>query len=796
MSRGPGAGSLALRERASCPLSPRERVRERALLPSPPGRGLGRGRFSSDSPLSPRPASEDTDSTTSRARLATGHLPPAERTSSDALRRAQPPASEDADSAVATRHTPPATRHFLLAILLLLLATGLRFHRLDAQSFWNDEGNSARLSERPIAAILEGTASDIHPPLYYLLLHGWRALLGDSEFGLRALSAFAGVVTVAAVFALAKRGRGQYSVGQYSVFSRSAGQSEKRSDLLNTDLLNTVLLNTGYWLPATLLAAVSPVLVYYSQETRMYALLALLAALSTWALLAWRRGAGRRWAVAYVLLAAAGLYTHYFFPAIMVAQGLLVLPVARGQIPGSRFQGKSALPWPLAPGPWNLSWLLLAAAAVALYLPWLPIFLRQVGGREGARPPLLPFLADAWRWLVLGPTVAPNEATWALIAAAALVALGLFVATCRPHLRMRTPQKPDAPRHAPPAPLPWPLAPGPWPLLLIPLTLMYLVGATDPAFFKFLLAAVPFVCLLMGRAWGVPRRWLWLSGLLTALVLAGSAVSLSNLYGDPAYARADYRAIAARIAADERNVAVLLVAPNQWEVFTYYHRDGAPVYPLPRGQPDPALVEPELAAIAAAHERLYVLYWGEGQRDPEGVIARWLDANTFKASEEWVGDVRLAVYAVAPAAAAPPTPSGATFTALDGETITLQEFAVWPTTARPGDAVGVRLVWSAEATPARAYKVFLHLLAPDGRLVAQRDGEPGGGQRPTTGWAAGETIADNHGLLLPAGLPPGQYELRLGLYDALNPAARLPVNGGDSLHLEVISVEEEKRDPE
>ena len=325
---------------------------------------------------------------------------------------------------------------------------------------------------------------------------------------------------------------------------------------------------------------------------------------------------------------------------------------------------------------------------------------------------------------------------------------------------------------------------------------MYVVGATDPAFFKFLLAAVPFVCLLMGRAWGVPRRWLWLPGVLTALVLAGSAVALANLYGDPAFARADYRAIAARIAADDRNTAVLLVAPNQWEVFTYYHRDGAPVYPLPRGQPDPALVEPELAAIAAAHERLYVLYWGEGQRDPQGVIARWLDANTFKASEEWVGDVRLAVYAAAPAAAVPPTPSGATFAALDGETITLQEFAVWPTAARPGDVVGVRLVWSADATPGRAYKVFLHLLAPDGRLVAQHDGEPGGGQRPATSWAAGEAIRDNHGLLLPPDLPPGQYELRLGLYDALAPSARLPVNGGDSLHLEVITVEEVERDAE
>ena len=39
---------------------------------------------------------------------------------------------------------------------------------------------------------------------------------------------------------------------------------------------------------------------------------------------------------------------------------------------------------------WAVAYVLLAATAVALYLPWLPIFLRQVGGREGARPPLLP----------------------------------------------------------------------------------------------------------------------------------------------------------------------------------------------------------------------------------------------------------------------------------------------------------------------------------------------------------------------------------------------------------------------
>jgi hypothetical protein len=281
---------------------------------------------------------------------------------------------------------------------------------------------------------------------------------------------------------------------------------------------------------------------------------------------------------------------------------------------------------------------------------------------------------------------------------------------------------------------------------------------------------------------------------LTVAVLAGSLLSLGNLYHDPAYARADYRGMAARITAEAHpNAGIILVAPNQWEAFTYYYRDGdqrdgAPVYPLPRGRPDPALLEPELAAIAAAHDRLYVLYWGEAQRDPERIIERWLDANTFKASEEWVGDVRFAVYATPAEAPTAMTPSGAAFAGLDGETVTLHEFAVWPGEVRPGDVIQARLVWSADATPGRPYKVFLHLLDESGNVVAQRDGEPGGGSRPTTGWAAGERVIDNHGLLLPPDLPPGEHTLRLGLYDAFDPNARLVVAGSDGVELARISI--------
>ena len=193
-----------------------------------------------------------------------------------------------------TNRTRIKRRFLAAALFILLLATALRFYRLDAQSFWNDEGNSARVSERSLALILEGTASDIHPPLYYLLLRGWRELLGDSEFGLRSLSAFAGVAVVALVVDLGRvayPGRGR----------------------------PTALL-------AGLLAALSPALIYYSQEARMYALLALWAALSTLLLLRLPgRAYSHRLALAYVLTSAAGLYTHYFYPAVLLWQNILVL---------------------------------------------------------------------------------------------------------------------------------------------------------------------------------------------------------------------------------------------------------------------------------------------------------------------------------------------------------------------------------------------------------------------------------------------------------------------------------------
>jgi len=75
-------------------------------------------------------------------------------------------------------------------------------------------------------------------------------------------------------------------------------------------------------------------------------------------------------------------------------------------------------------------------------------------------------------------------------------------------------------------------------------------------------------------------------------------------------------------------------------------------------------------------------------------------------------------------------------------------------------------------------KVFAHLVDARGHIVGQRDSEPGGGKSLTTSWPVGEMIADNYGLAIPAGAPPGEHILRIGLY-GLDDGVRLPLTAGD-----------------
>lgn len=112
-----------------------------------------------------------------------------------------------------------------------------------------------------------------------------------------------------------------------------------------------------------------------------------------------------------------------------------------------------------------------------------------------------------------------------------------------------------------------------------------------------------------------------------------------------------------------------------------------------------------------------------------------------------------------------------------GELATLAGAAWQPSALSAGGNLNVTLVWRAEAETATSYRVFLHLLGPEGNVVGQSDGEPANWTRPTTGWLPGEIVVDERQLSLPAELPAGEYTLLAGIYEA-ETGARLTLPGG------------------
>ena len=83
---------------------------------------------------------------------------------------------------------------------------------------------------------------------------------------------------------------------------------------------------------------------------------------------------------------------------------------------------------------------------------------------------------------------------------------------------------------------------------------------------------------------------------------------------------------------------------------------------------------------------------------------------------------------------------------------------------RPGDLVEVTLYWLALREIGEDLKVFVHLTDAAGQVLAQHDGDPGGGFTPTTRWRPGELILDRHRLRVPAQASAGSYRLKAGLY--------------------------------
>ncbi len=93
-------------------------------------------------------------------------------------------------------------------------------------------------------------------------------------------------------------------------------------------------------------------------------------------------------------------------------------------------------------------------------------------------------------------------------------------------------------------------------------------------------------------------------------------------------------------------------------------------------------------------------------------------------------------------------------------------------TFQPGEVIAVTLRWRALRSIGTHYVVFVHLIGPDGHLVAQQDAEP---ISPTTAWVPGMEVVDPHQVTIPADKPAGEYQLRVGMYPQGQSGSRLPI---------------------
>jgi hypothetical protein len=107
----------------------------------------------------------------------------------------------------------------------------------------------------------------------------------------------------------------------------------------------------------------------------------------------------------------------------------------------------------------------------------------------------------------------------------------------------------------------------------------------------------------------------------------------------------------------------------------------------------------------------------------------------------------------------------------------------------PG-ALDLTLRWSADEYLDTDYTVFVHLVDPHtgDQVLAQDDAAPLRGRWPTSLWLPGVAVDDVHTIPLPPDLPPGDYELLVGLYDPATGIRLLIPEYGDALHLTGINL--------
>ncbi len=218
-----------------------------------------------------------------------------------------------------------------VAVGLIIFAV-ISLWTITKSSFWFDEAFGVYLIHFNFIDIARYTATDVHPPLFYWLLKLWAMLFGDTELGLRSMSVFFGGVAILFGYMLTNK-----------LFNRLAAR---------ISLVFMVL---------------SPMLIRYSQEARMYTLVTAIALVATYVLVYAMDSKKKFPWVIYGLLVGMGMWVHYYAAIVWIAHWVWRADIIRRTAKKGEYLRKF----------FTKEWILSFCIAIAVFIPWLPFFIGQ-----------------------------------------------------------------------------------------------------------------------------------------------------------------------------------------------------------------------------------------------------------------------------------------------------------------------------------------------------------------------------------------------------------------------------------
>lgn len=701
-----------------------------------------------------------------------------------------------------------------IAILALIwIGFAARVWQIGAQSLWLDEALSVVFARKPVPQLISTLINqDIHPPLYYLFLHFWMILAGQSEFAVRYLSLLFGLPAVPATYvfgaalfrkaaAVQDRARVADQACEVNASIKDALGQRRDKSLLEknpkgstldvgqepTIQVRTIVSNAGtndhanrlvsaplalYDQPKTLpsgneaaklaaadrrgvwialigsfLLTVSPFMVYYSQEARMYSQLATFGLLSSYALWKFLTTERQTWWWAYIGFTAATVYSQYFGGLVVIFQLLYIF----GLFVSRRKQAPKAF--------------LALVITGLLYIPWLPAFYLQmqrlfhIPDFWKGQLSLSYLLEHLFAAFALGQFAELSKLLVVAVIAAILLLGGLAI------LLRQAIRRGGAELYL-------------LTYFLVPLVALYAILVENPKFTeRYLIVVVPAFYLAFGYALvalaSAALSWkpmaLRVAGVAAAIAVGlvlvwTSLTQLQQVYYGPGYRKDDNRGAVAYIKKHWQKGDIVILMMDTYQSFIYYSHGDIPWAALQPGTNVEGAAQ-SLNSILAGHHRAWVLLWNPDWADPTGYVRRALK-NAYPqlpVNHQFTG-LHLELFAIDgkphfTVRTTPQHPDAVDF----GNRLQLLGYDLPTSTIAAGQSGTITLYWKAYSALQHDYVVSLRLT--DGHFYWWRhDGRPAAETYPTTYWPAGQVVSGRLTYDVPPATPPGTYYLEVGSY--------------------------------